>query len=235
MGNATKFHPHTGTPIRPLWIRPDGRAMWPILGASPDDPPADPPPADPPTPPAPPTAPTPPADPPTDPDDGKGGKDAILADLAKERDKRQELETKVNDLTTAQQAQMDAIAKALGLKTDEPPDADRLAAQVAEEQGKARDAQVQLAIYRNAGTVEANADLLVDSTSFRTATKDVDPTDATAMTAAIKAFVEANPAFKVTSGSPTPPFPGGPRPSAPTRAGSMDEAIANKLAATRPS
>jgi hypothetical protein len=58
MGNATKFHPHTGAPIEPLWIRPDGRAMWPILGASPDDPsrrPTRPPdPADPPTRPAPP-------------------------------------------------------------------------------------------------------------------------------------------------------------------------------------
>lgn len=31
------IHPHTGQPIRPLWIRPDGRVVWPILGASPDD------------------------------------------------------------------------------------------------------------------------------------------------------------------------------------------------------
>ena len=230
MGNATKFHPHTGAPIEPLWIRPDGRAMWPILGASPDDPtPADPP-ADPSAPPTPPAPPAPPADPPPDPNDGKGGKDAILADLARERDKRQELEGKVNDLTAAQQAQMDAIAKALGLKTDEPPDAEKLAAQVAEEQGKARDAQVQLAIYRTAAAAEANADLLVDSSSFRAATKDVDPTDATAMTAAIKAFVEQNPAFKASPGTPpTPPFPGGPRTPAPTRAGSLGEAIAAKI------
>lgn len=230
MGNAMKFHPHTGAPIAPLWVRPDGRAMWPILGASPDDPPppVDPP-ADPPTPPAPPA---PIADPPpADPDDGKGGKAAVLADLATERDKRQQLEQKVNDLTTAQQAQMDAIAKALGLKTDDPPDAEKLAAQVAEEQGRARDAQVQLAIYRNAGTAEANADLLVDSSSFRTATKDVDPTDAAAMTTAIKAFVDANPAFKVAPGTPpTPPFPGGPRTPAPAQAGSLSEAISARLA-----
>lgn len=232
MGNATKFHPHTGAPIEPLWIRPDGRAMWPILGASPDGPPPAPP-ADPPAP-TPPAPPAPPADPPTDPDDGKGGKAAVLADLATERDKRQQLEQKVNDLTTAQQSQMDAIAKALGLKTDDPPDAEKLAAQVAEEQGRARDAQVQLAIYRNAGTAEANADLLVDSSSFRAATKDVDPTDGAAMTTAIKAFVDTNPAFKAAPGTPpTPPFPGGPRTPAPSQAGTLGEAISARTSKNR--
>jgi hypothetical protein len=29
-------HPLTGEPIRALWVRPDGRVMWPILGASED-------------------------------------------------------------------------------------------------------------------------------------------------------------------------------------------------------
>jgi hypothetical protein len=42
------IHPHTGQPILPLWIRPDGRACWPIMGASPDDPPKDEPKNDPP-------------------------------------------------------------------------------------------------------------------------------------------------------------------------------------------
>jgi hypothetical protein len=36
-GSLLKRHPHTGELIQPLWIRPDGRACWPILGASPDD------------------------------------------------------------------------------------------------------------------------------------------------------------------------------------------------------
>lgn len=35
--HPTRTHPHTGEPLRALWIRPDGRTMWPILGASPDD------------------------------------------------------------------------------------------------------------------------------------------------------------------------------------------------------
>jgi hypothetical protein len=30
-------HPHTGEPLRAVWVRPDGRPVWPILGASEDD------------------------------------------------------------------------------------------------------------------------------------------------------------------------------------------------------
>lgn len=64
MGRATlpRLHPRTGAPLRPLGYRKDGRAIWPILGASepPNQPPA---PAPAPTPapaPAPAPAPTPP-------------------------------------------------------------------------------------------------------------------------------------------------------------------------------
>ena len=53
---------------------------------------------------------TPGADQGQKPDEGKGGKDAVLADLAKERDKRQLLETEVTDL----RAKFDALGKALG-------------------------------------------------------------------------------------------------------------------------
>lgn len=201
--------------------------------ADPATPPADPamPPTDPATP--------PPADPPkpadTPPvDDGKGGKEAILADLAKERDKRQELEGKVNELTTAQQAQMDAIAKALGLKSDDtPPDPAALTAQIEAEQAKTREAAVQLAVYQNASAHEANANELLDSASFLASLKGLDPNDATAVGAAIKAAVDGNAKFKAVQPPTTPPFPGGPRTPAPSGAGSMSEAIANKIAAQR--
>lgn len=52
--------------------------------------------------------------------DGKGGKDAVLADLAKERDKRQALEQRLSAAEQASKDQLDAIAKALGLKDDAP-------------------------------------------------------------------------------------------------------------------
>lgn len=151
-------------------------------------------------------------------------------------EKVSQLEQKVTELTTAQQAQMDALAKALGLKNDEaPPDPEALAAQVQAEQAKTRETALQLAVYRNAAASEANPDLLLDSTSFLRSVAEVDPSDAEAVAEAIKKAVEANPLFKASQTPPTPPFPGGPRPSAPTRAGSLGEAIANKLAATRPS
>lgn len=201
MGNATKFHPLTGAPIVPIGYRKDGRAIWPIMGASEDPAPADPAPSDPA--PANPKPADPPADPPKDPtDDGKGGKDAILADLAKERDKRQKAEQ-------AQQATLDGIAKALGLKTeDTPPDPAKLTEQVTAEQARANAAERKLAVFLAAEDHSANAKALLDSTSFLDSIKDIEHTDTAKLGAAIKAAVEKNQAFKATT---TPPFPGGPR------------------------
>lgn len=31
------IHPHTGKPLEAVWVRPDGRPVWPIMGASEDD------------------------------------------------------------------------------------------------------------------------------------------------------------------------------------------------------
>ena len=176
--------------------------------------------------PAPDPSPTPPADPPPtpgeptktppwgDPENFNAEKAwELIQNLRNEKGdpaKVAELEGKVTELQTAQQAQLDAIAKALGLKSDDaPPDPDALAAQVQAEQAKAREAAVQLAVYRNAATHEANPDALLDSASFLATLADVDPTDATAVGNAIKAALEKNPALKATP--PAPPFPGGPR------------------------
>lgn len=234
MGNtATKFHPLTGEPIRPLWIRPDGRAMWPIMGGDDTVPPA--------TPAAPTATPeTSPAGDPTPTDDGKGGKDAILADLAKERDKRQTLEQTVSEMQTAHKQQMDALAKAFGLKSDEgnPPDPAKLAEQIAAEQAKvtaaesrAVDAERQLAVFKAAPTLEGNALALLDSASFLASIKDISPDDGDRLNEAITKAVEANPLFKASATTSTPPFPGGPRtPAPPARAGSLGEAIAARLA-----
>lgn len=63
-------------------------------------------------------------------DDGKGGKAAVLADLATERDKRQALEQQVRDLQQAQQTQTDALAQAFGLKPEDTSDVSKLAHQI---------------------------------------------------------------------------------------------------------
>lgn len=66
------------------------------------------------------------------PEEGKGGKESILADLARERDKRQELEQSVTAMQQAQKDQMAALAKAFGLDAKEAGEAgpDVLAQQV---------------------------------------------------------------------------------------------------------
>lgn len=108
-----------------------------------------------------------------------------------------------NEAEQKYQGTLDAIAKALGLKDDDPPDPDRLAQQVTSEQTRARDAQVQLAVYRRAGANGASGDALLDSASFLRTLTDVDPDNDAAVDAAIKAAVEKNPnlaAQRVTPG-----------------------------------
>lgn len=36
--NLNRLHPKTGEPVQPLYVRLDGRLVWPVMGASPDDP-----------------------------------------------------------------------------------------------------------------------------------------------------------------------------------------------------
>ena len=55
---------------------------------------------------------------------------------------------------------------------------------------------MQLAVTLAAVTAGANAVDLLDSSRFQTAIKDLDPTDATAISAAITRFVSENPRFK---------------------------------------
>jgi hypothetical protein len=145
------------------------------------------------------------------------------------------LETQVTEHQTAQQAQMDALAKALGLKPDDtPPDPAVLAEEITAEQGKtaeattrAETAERKLAVFLAAGEHAANPLALIDSQSFMTSIKDVDLADAAKLGEAIKEAVEKNGHFKITPG--TPPLNGGPRPPALTRAGSLEEAIAARF------
>ncbi|NUO36443.1 MAG: hypothetical protein HOQ27_15440 [Dermatophilaceae bacterium] len=135
---------------------------------------------------------------------GEGGKRALQA----EREARKALERQIADLQAAQQQQLDALAKALGLKSDDtPPDPAKLTEQLTAEQTRAREAAVQLAVYRNASEHGANPDALLDSASFLRAVTDVDPTDAKAVGEAIKAAVEANPRLAADGTKPRTPRP----------------------------
>lgn len=101
--------------------------------------------------------------------------------------------------------QFDTIAQAFGVKQDDKPaDPSVLAEQVATEQAKAREAATQLAVYRNAAAAGANPDALLDSASFLRSLAEVDPTDQAAVTASIKAAVEANARLKAEADDPFP-------------------------------
>lgn len=207
--------------------------------------PATPPPTDPPA--------DPPANPPADPAKTPPWGDAanfnaekaweLIQNLRSEKSPNADLQRELDELKQAGQAQLDAIAKAAGLKSeDKPADPAELAKQITDEQAKTtavtgeRDAaRRQLAVYQVAADPEiaANASRLLDSSSFLASIADIDPTDTAKLTEKVKAAVEADEMFKASRAPATPPFPGGPRPSATPRAGSMDEAIANKMAAAQ--
>lgn len=99
-------HPRTGERMRAIGSTRRG-PIWPQLGASPDDPPADPAadPADPP-------AGGPPADPKPDADwetsAGKGGKAAVLADLAAAKQKAKAAEAELTKYRKAEAEKADA-------------------------------------------------------------------------------------------------------------------------------
>jgi hypothetical protein len=141
---------------------------------------------------------------------------------------------KASQLEQASQAQLDTIAKALGLK---PADADpaKLAEELAKAKTTARDTAIELAVYRAAGKHGADPDALLDSRAFLGAVTDLDPATAdfaTKVESAIKTAVKEHPKLKAAaatasrSGGDGPPG-GGTAKSTPT---TLDDAIAARYA-----
>lgn len=103
--------------------------------------------------------------------------------------------------TEARNELAQTIGKALGLiQEDKPVDPAELTAQLTASQGAARQAQVELAVYRNAGDADPSA--LLDSRAFLDKVKDIDPGDADAFTAAISEAVQANPRLAASQARP---------------------------------
>jgi hypothetical protein len=110
----------------------------------------------------------------------------LRADLDKAKGKATEVEGK-------SKAQLDAIAKALGLKSDADPA--ELQKQLDARASEARQARLELAVHRAARAAGADADALLDSRSFLAALADVDLASAGAadkVAEAVKAAVKAN-------------------------------------------
>ncbi|MFG3136121.1 hypothetical protein ACGFZA_07845 [Streptomyces sp. NPDC048211] len=138
----------------------------------------------------------------------------LRGDVAAEKAKREALEQKAKD---DQDTLMKRVAKAFGLETDEakPPTPEELAQQLAEEQARtkasddrARQTEVELAVYKTASRHGGDPDALLDSRAFANAIAKLDPSsdglDA-AVGDAVKAAVEAN--SKLAAKAPEPKGP----------------------------
>jgi hypothetical protein len=85
------------------------------------------------------------------------------------------------------------IGKILGLVKDEPVDPAALTEQLTATQAQARQAQVELAVFRAAAGTPADPAALLDSRSFLAKVADIDPSDGDAIKQAISEVIESNP------------------------------------------
>ncbi len=120
-----------------------------------------------------------------------GGQDALKADLAKEREKRHALETKLTEIQTAQTTQLEAFKTALGLKAEQVTP-EQLQATLAEQQQAHQAAMTQVTVHQLAAAAGANPAALLDSLSFRESIKTLAPTDTASISAAITAALAGN-------------------------------------------
>lgn len=103
------------------------------------------------------------------------------------------------------------VGVALGLIVEENPDPVKLLAQVQESQGKAKFAEVQLAVYHAADELNGNAKALLDSRSFLEKVAAIDSSDQEALKAVIADAIKENPLL-AKSASDDQSRPLGPRP-----------------------
>ncbi len=128
---------------------------------------------------------------------------AMIADLRREAGASR-VNAKQQAADEARNALAQEIGKALGLvkdDTDTGPKPEELTAQVQAAQAQAREAAVQLAVYRTAAKHDGDPDALLDSRTFLKAVADLDPSAGdfgTKVDQAIKAAVDTNPKLKAS-------------------------------------
>lgn len=110
------------------------------------------------------------------------------------------------------------IGRALGIITDDTPEEDKLdpdqLKQLLEgERTSTQMARTELAVFKAASGGTFNAAALLDSRSFLDSVKDLDPSDAEAVNAAIAKAIEANPWLKVEPAPSVDPAPADPAPA----------------------
>ncbi len=143
-------------------------------------------------------------------------------------------------------AKVNKVLEALGIKAGDNEDPVAAAESKATENAtRAESAETErdqakreLAIYRQAGKAGADTDLLLDSTSFLNATRDIAPDDVEGIEKAIKKALDDNPRFKAAQGAgqSAADFTGGTgeRPIDQARFDAMNPAEKNDLFNTNP-
>ena len=121
------------------------------------------------------------------------------------------------------------IGKALGLVKDEAVDPAKLTEQLTSEQAKARQAQVELAVFRAAGDAKGDPAALLDSRTFLAKLADIDPSDTASVTAAIAAAVAENPRLGIPTGTRIP----APNPATGSSANGSDPDYDTQIAAAQ--
>ena len=137
--------------------------------------------------------PAPPVPPVTDDDTkGRGSKQAVLDDLAKERDARQNLEREFTALK-------DGLTKALGLNQDDTPDPAKLVEQLAASTARIKELESREAI-RTLTPPNVDVEGLLDSTTFNRTLTTLNMADTATVKAHIEDFVKDHPRYV----TPTP-------------------------------
>lgn len=144
----------------------------------------------------------------------------LREEAAGNRVKAKEVADSLAQFKTEQEQQRQAFAKALGFAPDEPPTVEQLTQQLAAskgerdaEQARARQAAVELAVFRQAAAQQVDGNALLDSRAFAATLDSLDPAApdfAQRVSEAINAAAERQPTYKVA-----PPAPQAPEPPAP--------------------
>lgn len=148
-------------------------------------------------------------------------------EAAGNRVKAKEVADSLAQFKAEQEAQRQAFAKAMGLAPDEPPTAEELTKQLADaqaqrtaESSRARQAAVELAVFREAAAQQVDGNALLDSRQFVAALDGLDPTApdfSQRVTEAISTAAQQNSRYQVAP--PAPPAPTPPAPPAVPKSG----------------
>lgn len=114
--------------------------------------------------------------------------------LSRKHEKQAKENAEAGQTAAQRQAALDKVLTALGVEGtgSKAPDVDAITAQLQQAQAAQRAREVELAVLRVAGRNGADGDALLDSRQFLASLDGVDPTDAAAITDAVKAAVAAN-------------------------------------------